>query len=102
MQNETTSNLIEEASSPDGIRYGQAATSLVGFYGAAPVVQRSAAIQGAITDSSGGTANLDTGVAALTGSYNSAILSNALATALAQVEEIRASLVAMGLLKGSA
>lgn len=31
---------------PDGTRLGQSATDKVGFYGATPVAQRSAAIQG--------------------------------------------------------
>jgi hypothetical protein len=72
------------------------------FYGVAPVARPAGAFQAAVTDSSGGTANLATGVAALTGTYNSTILANAIATILAQQEEIRASLVDLGLLKGSA
>jgi hypothetical protein len=73
-----------------------------GFYGAAPVAQPSGANLVAITDSSGGSANMATGVAALTGTYNSAIIANALATVIAQVTEIRATLVELGLHTGAA
>lgn len=92
----------ETPKSGGGMQVGQSATDLVGFYGATPVAQPAAAIQGAITDDSGGTANLSTGVTTITGTYNSAILANAFATTLAQLEEIRASLVEVGILKGSA
>lgn len=73
-----------------------------GFFGFTPVVQPSGAAQGAITDSSGGAANPTTGVAALTGTYNSTIIANALATVIAQTNAMRSGLVALGLLKGGA
>lgn len=85
-----------------GYYVGQSASDLVGFYGTAPAVQPSGAAQAAITDSSGGTANSATGVAALTGSYNSTILANALATVIAQTNAMRSALVTLGILKGSA
>lgn len=100
MNTSTESNLIEVPSSPDGYRIGQSSADYVGFFGATPVVQPSGAFQAAATDSSGGTANLATGIAALTGTYNSAIIANAIATLAAQVEEIRSSLVDLGALKG--
>jgi hypothetical protein len=81
---------------------GQSAADLVSFYGSTPIVQPSGANQGVITDSSGGTANLSTGVAALTGSYNSTIIANALATIIAQNTAMRLALVNLGLIKGSA
>lgn len=87
---------------PAGQLLGQSATDKVGFWGVTPVVQPSGANQGAITDSSGGTANLSTGVAALTGTYNSTILANALATIIAHQTAVRTALVAAGIMKGSA
>jgi hypothetical protein len=85
-----------------GHLFGQSASDLIGFYGKTPVAQPAGASQGAITDNSGGTSNLTTGVTTITGTYNSTILANAFATTLAQLEEIRASLVDVGILKGSA
>lgn len=86
----------------DGTVLGQAATSYVGFYGATPVVRPSAAAQAAITDGSTGTANSATGVAALTATYNSTLLINAIATIVAQTNAIRSALVSVGIMKGSA
>lgn len=85
-----------------GYQVGQSATDKVGFYGVTPAAQPAAAIQGAITDDSGGTANLATGITTITGTYNSTILANAIATLAAQLEEIRASLVELGVIKGGA
>lgn len=102
MQTETTSNEIVTPKSDDGYVVGQSASDKVGFYGVTAVVQPSGANQGAITDDSGGTANLATGITTITGTYNSTILANAIATLAAQLEEIRSSLVDLGVLKGSA
>lgn len=74
----------------------------MGFYGATPAAQPSGSAQATITDSSGGTANSATGVAALTATYNSTIIANALATIIAQTNKLRADLVTLGLIKGSA
>jgi hypothetical protein len=60
------------------------------------------AFQAAITNSTGGTANLTTGMAAITGTYNSTILANAFTTLYTQLEEIRDSLVSLNVLKGGA
>lgn len=87
---------------PDGSSMGRDATDKISFYGYTPVVQPSGGAQAAITDSSGGTANTTTGVAALTGTYNSTILANALATIIAQNTAFRSALVAHGLIKGAA
>lgn len=84
-----------------GILTGQSATDLVGFYGATPVAQPSAAAQAAITDSSGGAASATTGIQALTSSYNSTIIGNAIATLAAQGNALRSALVSLGLIKGS-
>lgn len=87
----------------DGVNLGRSTTDKIGFYGlATPIVQPSGAAQAEITDSSGGTANSSTGVAALTGTYNSTIIANALATVIAQTNAIRSALVALNLVKGSA
>lgn len=101
MQNDTTSNIIETAMSADGYRVADASTDKVGFYGATPIVRPSGAAQTAITDSSGGTADPATGVAALTGTYNSTIIANALATVIAQGNALRSALVNLGLIAGS-
>ena len=84
-----------------GFTVGQSSTDLVGFYAATPIVRPSGSAQTAITDSSGGTANPATGVAALTGTYNSTILANALATIIAQNTAMRLALVNLGLIAGS-
>lgn len=87
----------------DGTVLGQSATDQIGFYGATPVARRAGStLQAALTNSSGGTANTTTGIATITGTYNSTILANAVATICAQMEEIRGALVSVGILKGSA
>ena len=85
----------------DGIVVNRA-DEYVAFYGGTPVARPSGAAQAAITDSSGGTANSATGVAALTGTYNSTIIANALATIIAQTNALRLALVNLNLAKGSA
>lgn len=86
----------------DGVVVGQSAAAKVGFYGATPIAQPSATAQGAITDASGGTAAATNGVLTLTATYNSAILGNAIATLAAQGNALRAALVSVGIIKGSA
>lgn len=86
----------------DGVLLGRSTTDKIGFYGlATPIVQPSGAAQAAITDSSGGTANSATGVAALTGTYNSTILANAIATLAAQGNAVRLALVNLKLIAGA-
>lgn len=98
----TTSNQLNTPETSDGFQVGASATtSKVGFYGATPVVQPTNASQAAITDSSGGAANASTGVAALTATYNSAIIANAIATLAAQTNAMRTALVNLGLIKGA-
>lgn len=102
LQNDVSSSVIVvDQNNPVGTEFGQSATDKVSFYGATPVVQPTSAAQAAITDSSGGTASATSGVQALTSSYNSTIIGNALATILAQNAQIRTSLVNLGLWKGS-
>lgn len=86
----------------DGISVGKSITDTVSLYGVTPVAQPAAAAQAAITDSSGGTANSATGVATITGTYNSAIIANAFATLIAQTNAIRSALVSVGVMKGAA
>lgn len=100
-QTTTTSNQRNTAESPDGHQFGKLSSSPLGFYGATPVTQPTAAAQTAITDSSTGTANPATGVAALTATYNSTILANAIATLAAAINAQRTALVNLGLIKGS-
>lgn len=108
----STSNQLNTPETSDGIQLGSSATtSKFAFYGATPVVQPTNASQAAVTvltDTSGGTAHLDTGIQALTASYNSGILANAISTlALAAINnakltnQLRADLVTLGLIKGS-
>lgn len=99
----TTTSSIEVGlrESPDGQQIGQAATDKVGFYGATPITQPTAAAQAVVVDASGGTAAPTNGILTLTGTYNSAIIANAIATVAAQTNAIRNALVSLGLLKGS-
>lgn len=81
--------------STDGVRLGQSSTDLVAFYGATPVVRP--AVPAAITDASGGTGAVTNGVLTLTGTYNSAIIANAIATLAASQNSLRAALVSLGI-----
>lgn len=85
-----------------GYVMGQSTTDLIGFYSATPVAQPSGAAQAAVTDSSGGTAAATNGIAVLTGTYNSTLIVNAIATLAAQGNAMRNALVSLGLIKGSA
>lgn len=97
----TTSNQLNSPESADGYQVGKGASSLVGFYGATPLSQPTAAAQAHITDSSGGAASATTGVQALTATYNSTVLGNAIATMLAQQNAVRDALVSLGVIKGA-
>lgn len=85
-----------------GFTMGHSALDLVSFYGATAIAQLAGAAQAAVTDGSTGTANPTTGIAALTGTYNSTLLINAIATLAAQGNAIRNALVSLGLIKGAA
>lgn len=88
---------------PDGTCLGQSTSDKIGFYGlSTPIVQPAASAQQSITDGSTGTANPATGVAALTGTYNSTLLINAFATIVAQTNAIRSALTSLQLMKGTA
>ena len=77
--------------SPDGTTIGQSATDTVAFYGAAPVAQRSGAAQAAVTTTASQTT---TPVG-----YTTTTQADGIVTL---VNEIRAALVAVGLIKGGA
>lgn len=101
MNTATTSNESQTPKSADGYVVGQSASDLVGFYGATPIAQPSGSAQAAVTDASGGTAAPTNGILTLTGTYNSAILGNAIATLAAQGNALRNALVSLGILAGS-
>jgi hypothetical protein len=86
----------------EGTTIGQSATSKVAFYGATPVVRPAAAAQAAVVDASGGTAAPTNGILTLTGTFNSTIIANAIATLAAQGNAMQAALVSLGIMKGSA
>jgi hypothetical protein len=102
MNTSTTSNKTQTPKSGDGMLVGQSAADLVGFYGATPIAQPSGAAQAAVVDGSTGTAAATNGIAALTGTYNSTLLINAIATLAAQGNALRNALVSVGIIKGSA
>lgn len=81
---------------------GNAVTDTIGLYGVTPVAQPSGGGQAAVTDASGGTAAATNGILTLTGTYNSTILANAIATLAAQGNALRSALVSIGAIKGSA
>lgn len=74
---------------PDGMLVGQSAADVLGFHGTAPTAQRSGSAQAALT--------LTTATSGGFGFSTSA----AFVAATAQLEEIRAALVAKGFIKGS-
>lgn len=98
MQTETNTNsLVSDGAPSGGYVVGQTSTSLVGFYGTAPVKQITTYT--ALTDSSGGTAAAGTGIQALTSSYNSALLVNGISTLAAAVNGILSNLRTLGIFK---
>lgn len=85
----------------DGTSLGYNTSDLITFYGGTARAQPSGAAQAAITDASGGTAAPTNGVLTLTGTYNSAIIANALATVIAQGNALRSALVSLNLIAGA-
>jgi hypothetical protein len=112
MQSTSTSKQVHKGHMPDGEIVGLTEDSKIGFYGKTPVARRgnaSQAVVAAVTDGSTGTAAATNGIAPLSGTYNSTLLINAIATLAAQgnaltvlCNEIRATLVENGMIKGSA
>lgn len=95
-----TTNTVQLNVPADGLIVPGAASGLMGFWGATPIVQPTGAAQALITDGSAGTAAPTNGVQPLTGSYNSTLLINAIATILAQTNAIQAALVSAGIMRG--
>ncbi len=90
--NSTSSSTKTQLSngSPDGDVLGQSASDLISFHGATPVVQRSGAAQAAVA-TTGATNSSPYG-------YTTAAQADAIVTL---VNEIRAALVAKGLIAGA-
>jgi hypothetical protein len=84
-----TTNYLFNGDSTDGVQLAGSATDKLGFYGVTPVVQPSGSAQSALT--------LTTATSGGFGFSTSAAFN----AAVAQLEEIRASLVDLGLIKGS-
>jgi hypothetical protein len=101
MNTATDSLVTNTPKTGGGRKVGQSSTDLLGFYGATPIAQPSGAAQAAVTDASGGAAAATNGILTLTGTYNSAIIGNAIATLAAQSNAIRNALVSLGLIAGS-
>lgn len=100
-QSDVTSNVVKTPLSPDGYQVGQSATDKVGLYGATPVAQRAGADQVVVTAAVG--TKIATGILAdATASFSQTVTNNNNATIAASLAEIRAALVAIGLIKGSA
>ena len=97
----TDSQINKTRKSDGGFEVGQSASDLIGFYGTTPIAQPTAAAQAAVVDASGGAAAPTNGILTLTGTYNSAIIGNAIATLAAQSNAIRNALVSLGIIKGS-
>jgi UDP-N-acetyl-D-mannosaminuronic acid transferase (WecB/TagA/CpsF family) len=87
----TTTNVNNANAGGDGFQMGAAATDKIGFYGATPVVQRSGAVQAALA----------TTVSTTTTPYGYTTQAQADAI-VTLVNEIRATLVQNGMIKGSA
>lgn len=96
--NTTSTSLLTQENVPgnsDGHQQGTSPAAYVGFWGATPVQQQTS--YASITDASGGTAAASNGILTLTGSYNSTILANSIATLAAAINGINAALVASGI-----
>jgi hypothetical protein len=85
----------------DGTTLGYNSSDLISFYGATAIARPSGSAQAAVTDASGGAAAPTNGILTLTGTYNSAIIANAIATLAAQGNAIRNALVSLGLIAGA-
>lgn len=84
-----TTNYLFNGDSTDGVQLAGSASDKLGFYGVTPIVQPSGSAQAALTLTTATTAGFG---------FSSATAFN---EAIAQLEEIRASLVALGLIAGS-
>lgn len=98
---------------PDGMSLGNTTSDLISFYGVTPVAQRAAAAQGAVSNSafvllSATMTSAATGWVFQTSTQaNDAVadiieLQNRVSAVIVLVNELQASLVALGAIKGSA
>lgn len=87
--------MAKQLSNGTGVKVGQSSTDTVGFYGSTPIARLTVT---AITDGSTGTAAATNGIQPLTGTYNSTILINAIATLADGIARNRAALVSLGLI----
>ena len=101
MNTSAESNINKSGEFPEGNQIGSAITSKLGFYGKTPIAQPAGAAQAVLVDASGGTGAATNGILTLTGTYNSAIIANAIATLVVQTNGLRAALVTLGLIKGA-
>lgn len=85
----------KQLSNGTGVSVGQSSTDTLGFHGATPIARATVT---AITDGSTGTAAATNGIAALTGTYNSTLLINAIATLADGINRLRTALVNKGLI----
>ena len=76
--------------SPDGASLGQSTTDKISFYGATPIAQRTSANQATVTTTAATTTT--------PWGYSTSTQANAIVTL---VNELQASLVAIGMIKGS-
>lgn len=99
----TATDSLETATPKTGGGYvmGQSTSDLLSFYGGSALAQPSGAAQAAVTDASGGSAAPTNGILTLTGTYNSTIIADAIATLAAQGNALRNALVSLGLIAGS-
>lgn len=88
------------ATSGTGSAIGTAATALIGFWGATPIVQPAGANQAALTNSTGG--SYDGTLAAISGSGDDANINNNFTDLHTLLDEIRTALVGAGIMKGAA
>ncbi len=92
------SNIITNATT--GTIIAGATSQKLGFWGKAPIIQPAAALQAAITNSTGGSQD---GILAASGiTYNAAIINNNFTDIFALLDAIRTALVNAGIIKGAA
>lgn len=85
---------------PDGTVLGQSATDKISLFGGAAKAQRANAAQTALTDNSGGTAG-DT-LPVISATYVQAEVRDSIASLSAKINELRAVLLDLNGMKGSA
>lgn len=87
--------MAKQLSNGTGVSVGQSTSDTVGFHGTTPIAKATVT---AVTDGSTGTAAATNGIAALTGTYNSTLLINSIATLADGINRLRTALVNKGLI----